>query len=236
MRISKGKGRAKTKAGARDTTSDQHAPRLPVAVATVEMGEAAVKPLGLKRGRLQYQRVADGAILEIQQRSQKEGGATHLVNVTAHPLDWYHHRKAITREQFTAADRLRRDFLTAGRPGLKSTSPDNFGSYFMPHDNWKATNKQAEAMRRLAVVMEHMGRVSRIYLEHVVCRGEWANDVAKMQRAPERYGMERLREALDDLAYFYKRPDYLQRRLATTPELEAERRRVLKSPTSAAAR
>lgn len=201
------------------------------AMATVEMGAAQVKPLGVKGGRLQYQRVADAAILEIRQRSAKEGGATHLVNVTAHPLDWYWHRRRLSRDQFDAGERLRSDFVVARRPGFKTTSAENFGGCYMPHDNWRTTNKQAEAIRRITVAMEAMSRTSRLFLERVICRGEWANDVARRAGYPDRFGIDRLRESLDDLHHFYARPPALRQRLLSSPEIDAERRRVVRSPS-----
>jgi hypothetical protein len=173
---------------------------------TREMGAAALTPLGSKGGKVELMRDADQAVAIIQTRSQAEGRAAR-VRVLADPLDWYLHRRLIDNTAWSGGQALQRDHHTAFGSGFNQTNLDGFHGCANHADNFRFTNKQALAMRRLHRALDQLTRRQRIVAIAVCLAGQYANSAAARLGVAERRGMQILRDALKKVARFY----YLER-------------------------
>lgn len=186
----------------------------------VSLSAAALTPAPPVRGRQRFLRVADGAVMEVQPTR----GTKTLRNVSTEPLEYYKRRSTLTAQQFKAGATLRSSFRTAGILKMSSNvfEPSSHGG---ADDNWRFGERQANALRVYMQAMKSASRVSRIFLRRCCCLGEWAGKVAVELGLEERYGVDRLREALEDLAEHYRQPASIDPLRAH--DLREEMKRVL---------
>lgn len=153
-------------------------------------------------GEVLLMREADQAVFEQRQLSWKEGRSTPPRRVSGDPLEYYGRQRTISGAQLAAGRRLRNDFERSGVCTVATAKlTRGTGAGTMDPDRMVKNVAAWESYRK---GMESAGRVGRVYLRRVICWGEWAADVAKSTGGKDRYGIERLREALDDLRLHYR--------------------------------
>lgn len=154
-------------------------------------------------GSVALKRMADDAILRVEQQATKGGYGAKLRNMTPEPLDYYYHRNQISKTQFKAGDHMRVLHYAAHGSGIAKTNYEAFGGVKTATDNWQFSNRQAFALRRWCELMGALDRTERLMVERVVYWGEFANHVAERRLGINpRHGIGLLRDALDKLDTF----------------------------------
>ncbi|MFO0271528.1 MAG: DUF6456 domain-containing protein [Gemmatimonadota bacterium] len=152
-------------------------------------------------------RPTDGAVFEMRVHVVDGQPARHARNVTPDPLDYYATARMLSddedlaKRRYAAGARLRRDFQGAAIERISKMRylDVRFGSP-------EGTDRQQVARLRFTKAITAVSPVSMVYLWDVCCFGKWAKDVAHSLGAPDRYGIVRFREALDELRAFYDGP------------------------------
>lgn len=144
-------------------------------------------------------------------RRVETGTATKAatVNLGESPLSWLMRRKLITKRQFEAGERLRADFILAGRAPRTTMRWEQQSS-----SNARAvspsvdpTIAQLSAKQRFEAASAAAGAGLTSVLWRVVCMGEGLETTERALGWPARAGKVVLGLALDRLAEFYKLPD-----------------------------
>ena len=129
-------------------------------------------------------------------KSAKTGRATIATNVRECPLTYYYHRDWIDAEQYNAGMKFRDVFEAASI----SNKAIDFDAVFGVAQKRDLTPRQAEAFHELRRLMRSTSKVGRALLFAVCAEGRSAKEFEKAAGWRDRYGIERLREALDDIA------------------------------------
>lgn len=121
------------------------------------------------------------------------------------PIDEALARSRITEEQHAAAQRFARDYAVGVASSLKGVDLTD-RQPGAPGDNWRISNRQAEAMRSWRIASDRVKSLSQAHLSlmHYVVIDELpANHAAKRLKLPARNGIGMLRQCLDQLAVHY---------------------------------
>ncbi len=129
-------------------------------------------------------------------KSARTGRATVATNVRECPITYYHHRKWIDEAQHDAG-MIFRDTFELAAIGTKAIDWDAVYGVGKKED---LKPKQAEAMHELKRMLRSTNKVGRALLISVCGEGRPVTEFEKAAGWRERFGMERLREALDDIA------------------------------------
>ena len=129
-------------------------------------------------------------------KSARTGKATIATNVRECPLTYYHHRRWLDDEQYYAGMKFR-DIYEAASISNKAIDWD---AQFGPTEKRDLPPKQAEAFHELRRLSRSTSKVGRALLFAVCAEGRSAKEFEKAAGWRDRYGIERLREALDDIA------------------------------------
>ena len=135
----------------------------------------------------------------------RAGKAKLLVNINESPLGWLMRRGLITETQFIAGERLRTDFMAAGRvPSITTRWEERAGqgrghAPAPPDPN----AVQMSARRRFDAACAAAGPGLADILERVVCLGEGLEVAERAFGWPARAGKVVLGIALDRLAVHY---------------------------------
>jgi hypothetical protein len=159
-------------------------------------------------GVVRLVRPADGAVFELRAHVQDKRATDSLHNVTPDPLDYYHHARMLhpdgemSGRLHGAGCRLRQHFQSAAIDRLSRMRylDVRFGSP-------EGSDRQEVSRALFTRALTACSRVSVVYLWDVVCFGRWAKDVAHSLGHPQRYGIVRFREALDELRDWYDAPN-----------------------------
>ena len=129
-------------------------------------------------------------------KSARTGRATIATNVRECPITYYHHRRWIDQTQHDAGMIFPDAFETA-----------TIGNKAIDWDAIYGTNakedlkpRQAEAMHELKRMLQATNKVGRALLLSVCGEGRSVKEFETAAGWRPRYGIERLREALDDVA------------------------------------
>lgn len=129
-------------------------------------------------------------------RSAKTGYAKVKLNTKECPLEWYFHRRLLTQPMYEAGCLFRRDFEIASVGRVTAVDWDRvFGS-----GQRDLTDGQLDAMRRISKALRAMSRRSGSMALTICGAGLSAADYERAMKWKKGYGLERLREALNELA------------------------------------
>jgi hypothetical protein len=129
-------------------------------------------------------------------KSAKTGRATVAVNIRESPITYYHSRGWLDEHQRDAGE-IFRDLWEAALIGNRAINWENVYGVSAKED---LTPRQAEAMHELRRIMRETNRIGRALLIAVCGEGKHVAEFEKQAGWRQRYGIERLREALDDVA------------------------------------
>ena len=129
-------------------------------------------------------------------KSAKTGHSTVAVNIRECACTYYRHRNWIDEIQYDAA-MIFRDTFEASQIGNRAIDFDKIFGVASKADLKPA---QAEAMHELNRMLKSTSKVSRALLLSVVGEGRNVTEFEKAAGWRPRYGIERLREAFDDVA------------------------------------
>lgn len=138
-------------------------------------------------------------------RAPSKGRRSVSVNVAESPLGWLHARGHLSDAQFTAGERLRRDWETAQlAPGV-TMRWDPVRIKGSGHDRGlSGSERQIAARQRFDGAVAATGPGLSDILWRVVCAGETLPDAERALVWPARSGKLVLRLALDRVAGFYR--------------------------------
>lgn len=138
-------------------------------------------------------------------RAPRKGRRSVSVNVAESPLGWLHARGHLSDAQFTAGERLRRDWETAQlAPGV-TMRWDPVRIKGSAHDRGlSGSERQIAARQRFDGAVAAAGPGLSDILWRVVCAGETLPDAERALVWPARSGKLVLRLALDRVAGFYR--------------------------------
>ena len=129
-------------------------------------------------------------------RSAKSGHAKIKLNTKECPLEWYFHRRLLTQPMYEAGCLFRRDFEIASVGRVTAVDWDRvFGS-----GQRDLSDVQLDAMRRINKALRAMSRRSGSMVLTICGAGLSAADYERALKWKKGYGLERLREALNELA------------------------------------
>lgn len=129
-------------------------------------------------------------------KSARTGRATVATNVRECPITYYRHRNWINEAQHDAG-MIFRDTFELAAIGQKAI---DWESVYGIASQTDLKPKQAEAMHELKRILRSTNKVGRALLIAVCGEGTSVTDFEKAAGWRPRYGIERLREALDDVA------------------------------------
>lgn len=157
-------------------------------------------------------RVCDFGTPELGQHGHlvKERVDQHSVRVrnvsNVWPPERYYKRGTLSDNQYRAAQRFYRDFVRGNLSShYGSTMFDPSKSFDSIYKELELTELQADALLNFRKAWRSLNRQSADIIWHVVCNDLDISGYEKMVKWREGYGMIRLREALDDLGWFYRR-------------------------------
>lgn len=169
------------------------------------MGAAPFTPVRGPRGGLEgYERGADGALLVVGSKGQREG-VPGIVRALGDPLDFYLHRRMISEDEFSAGDTLRRDHFAAFGSGYHAVNLDGFHGVSNAADNWRFSPFKSDRMKSFIAATDALPKKVAKLVELVVVRGVYANEAARQIGEPPRKGFQVLKDGLAALATFYRR-------------------------------
>ena len=129
-------------------------------------------------------------------RSAQSGHAKVKLNTKECPLEWYFHRRLLTQPMYESGCMFRRDFEIASVGRVTAVDWDLvFGS-----GQRDLTDVQLDAMRRINKAMRALSRRSAAMVLRICGAGLSAADYERAMKWKKGYGLERLREALNELA------------------------------------
>lgn len=161
---------------------------------------------GLDRGGATFAETEHGAFRTADGAKARPGRAkgAEVVRMVSEPLEWYFHRGLISREQFTAGDRLRSDHYQAFGSGYSSPRVDANagiraagGRASGPMVLWEWASLYKAALAALSGDQSAM-------VEAVCCHGEYAKPFATRKGWQPRSGIATLRAGLTSLADHYR--------------------------------
>ena len=117
-------------------------------------------------------------------------------NVKEGPIAFYFHKGWIDETQRDAGE-IFRDVWEGAQIGVRAINWDTVYGVSAKEDLKPA---QAEAMHELRRILRHTKKVGRAILIAVCGEGRAVKDFERQAGWRDRYGIERLREALDDVA------------------------------------
>ena len=121
---------------------------------------------------------------------------TILKKSTTAPLEWYFHRRLLTQPMYEAGCLFRRDFEIASVGQLTAVDWD---LVFVSGQS-DLTDVRLDAVRRINKAMRALSRRSAA-MELIICgAGLFAANYERAMKWKKGYGLERLREALNELA------------------------------------
>ena len=129
-------------------------------------------------------------------RDAKSGHATVAVNIKEHPITYYHNRGWIDDTQLDAGN-IFRDVWEAAMIGTRAIDWETVYGVSSKEDLKPA---QAEALHEMRRILRSTSKIGRALLIAVCGEGRAVTEFEKAAGWRERYGIERLREALDDVA------------------------------------
>lgn len=129
-------------------------------------------------------------------KSARTGRQTIAVNVREHPITYYFHRGWIDEHQHEAGE-IFRDLWEGSLIGNRAIDWETVYGV-KPKEDLKP--RQAESLHELRRVLRHTNKIGRSLLISVCGVGEPITQFEKAAGWRPRYGIERLREALDDVA------------------------------------
>ena len=129
-------------------------------------------------------------------RSAKEGRATVALNLKESPIAYYHNRGWIDEHQRDAGE-IFRDVWEGAAIGNKAI---NWETVYGEHAKEDLKPRQAECMHELRRILRATSKVGRALLIAVCGEGRSVTEFERAAGWRARYGIERLREALDDVA------------------------------------
>ena len=129
-------------------------------------------------------------------RSAKTGKATVAVNIRESPIAYYYSRGWIEEHQRDAGE-IFRDLWEAAAIGNRAINWENTFGKTAKED---LRPKQAEAMHEMRRILRSTNKIGRALLISVCGEGRSVVEFQKAAGWRDRYGIERLREALDDVA------------------------------------
>ena len=129
-------------------------------------------------------------------KSARKGHAKLAVNVRECPITYYHHRGWIDEAQYDAG-MIFRDTFEQATIGQRSV---DLSAIYGTNKKEDLKPRQAEAMHELRRILGSTSKVSRALLLAVCGEGRAVTEFEKAAGWRDRYGIERLREALDDVA------------------------------------
>lgn len=129
-------------------------------------------------------------------KSARTGRATVATNVRECPITYYRHRNWIDEAQYDAG-MIFRDCFEQAAIGQKAI---DWEAIYGVNTRSDLNTKQAEAMHELKRMLKSTSKVGRALLLSVCAEGRPVNEFEKAAGWRDRYGIERLREALDDVA------------------------------------
>ena len=125
-----------------------------------------------------------------------KAGSLIATNIRECPLTYYFNREWIDNHQYDAGMKFRDVFEAASI----SNKAIDFDAVFGVAQKRDLTPRQAEAFHELRRLMRSTSKVGRALLFAVCAEGRSAKEFEKAAGWRDRYGIERLREALDDIA------------------------------------
>ena len=129
-------------------------------------------------------------------RSAQSGHAKVKLNTKECPLEWYFHRRLLTQPMYESGCMFRRDFEIASVGRVTAVDWDLvFGS-----GQRDLTDVQLDAMRRINKAMRSLSHRSAAMVLTICGAGLSAADYERAMKWKKGYGLERLREALNELA------------------------------------
>jgi hypothetical protein len=129
-------------------------------------------------------------------KSARTGRATVALNVRESPITYYYTRGWIDGHQRDAGE-IFRDVWEAALIGNKAINWETIYGVSAKED---LKPKQAEAMHELRRILRHTNKVGRALLISVCGEGRAVTEFEEEAGWRKRHGIERLREALDDVA------------------------------------
>lgn len=129
-------------------------------------------------------------------KSAKTGRQTRAVNVRESPITYYYHRGWIDEYQRDAGE-IFRDLWEGSLIGNRAVNWETIYGVKSPED---LKPRQAESLHELRRILRSTNKVGRSLLIAVCGVGEPVTTFEKAAGWRPRYGIERLREALDDVA------------------------------------
>ena len=134
-----------------------------------------------------------------RERSMHEGKALVAVNARECELEWYYRRKLIGMIDHEAGLRFRADWEIAQISAARALDMERVagGSYRGIGD------VQADAIDRVRRALKALGAVGATLVVNVCGDGRSVAEMERLLGWPQRYGMQRFREALNDLAEHY---------------------------------
>ena len=170
-----------------------------------EMGAAPFTPVRGPRGGVEgYERAADGALLVVGSKGQREG-VPGIVRAVGDPLDFYLHRRMISEDEFAAGDTLRRDHYAAFGSGYHAVNLDGFHGVSNAADHWRFSPFKSDRMKDFIAATRALQPKTAKLVELVVIRGVYANEAARQIGEPPRKGFQVLRDGLAALSTYYRR-------------------------------
>ena len=129
-------------------------------------------------------------------RSAQSGHAKVKLNTKECPLEWYFYLRLLTQPMYESGCMFRRDFEIASVDRVTAVDWDLvFGS-----GQRDLTDVQLDAMRRINKAMRSLSRRSAAMVLTIYGAGLSAADYERAMKWKKGYGLERLREALNELA------------------------------------
>lgn len=138
---------------------------------------------------------------------RKHIGTVRVRNVSnVWPPERYYKRGTLSDDQYRAAQRFYRDFVRGNLSShYGSTMFDPSKSFDSIYKELEMTELQADALLNFRKAWRSLNNRGADILWHVACNDMEISAYEKMMHWREGYGMIRLREALDDLGWFYRR-------------------------------
>lgn len=121
------------------------------------------------------------------------------------PPERYYKRGTLSDDQYRAAQRFYRDFVRGNlSTHYGSTMFDPSKSFDSIYKELELTELHADALLNFRKAWRSLNNRGADILWHVACNDMEISAYEKMMHWREGYGMIRLREALDDLGWFYR--------------------------------
>ena len=140
--------------------------------------------------------VAEFSEVKLVLRSAQSGHAKVKLNTKECPLEWYFHRRRMTQPMYEAGCLFRRDFEIAS---VGQVTAVDWDLVFVSGQS-DLTDVRLDAVRRINKAMRALSRRSAA-MELIICgAGLFAANYKRAMKWKKGYGLERLREALNELA------------------------------------